>query len=203
LKGRDLNIVFDLGGVVFNWQPEVIIETLFRDRNAQDVVRKEIFEHPDWLDLDRGTISLDSAIDRGATRTGLPVKDIARLLNAVPSFLTAIDQTMELICRLGNSVNKLFVLSNMHLASIAYLEQQHDIWGLFDGVVISSRIKMVKPDIEIYQYLLDKYHLNPTETVFIDDLPKNLEAASSLGIRTIRFFDAVQCERALSEYRCL
>jgi putative hydrolase of the HAD superfamily len=198
-----LNIVFDLGGVVFNWQPEVIMESVFSGRNTRDIVRKEIFEHSDWLELDKGTISLDSAIDRGAARTGLPATDIARLLNAVPGFLTPIDQTMELICRLGNSANKLFVLSNMQLASIAHLEEQHDIWGLFDGVVISSRIKMVKPDIEIYQYLLDTYQLNPADTVFIDDLPKNLEAASSLGIRTIQFFDAPQCEQALSEYRCL
>lgn len=198
-----MNIVFDLGGVVFNWQPEVIIESVFGGRNTRDIVRKEIFEHSDWLELDKGTISLDSAIDRGAARTGLPATDITRLLNAVPGFLTPIDQTMELICRLGNSTNKLFVLSNMQLASIAHLEEQHDIWGFFDGVVISSRIKMVKPDIEIYQYLLDTYQLNPTETVFIDDLPRNLEAAASLGIRTIRFFDAAQCEQALSEYRCL
>lgn len=161
---------------------------------------KEIIEHPDWVDLDRGTISLDSAIDRGAVRTGLPARDIARLMNAVPGYLTPIDHTIDLLRRLGNTDNRLFVLSNMHHASIAHLEQQHDIWGLFDGVVVSSRIKMVKPEFEIYQYLLDTYQLEPAETVFIDDLPVNLEAASSLGIRTIHFIDAAQCERSLSDH---
>jgi putative hydrolase of the HAD superfamily len=197
-----LNIVFDLGGVVFNWQPDVIVASHFEDRSTQDLVREEIFEHSDWTDLDRGVISLERAIDRGAMRTGLPAAEIGRLLSAVPSFLTPIDQTIDLIYRLGNTVNNLFVLSNMSLPSIEYLEQQHDIWGLFKGVVISSRVKMVKPDIEIFRYLLDKYRLQPTETVFIDDLPKNLEAASSLGIRTVRFFDSTQCEQALLEHRC-
>jgi putative hydrolase of the HAD superfamily len=195
-----LNIVFDLGGVVFNWQPEVIITSVFEDRRTQDIVRKEIFGHSDWLELDRGAISLASAIERGAMRTGLPTQDIARLLNAVPGFLTPIEQTIELIHRLGNTANRLFVLSNMQLASIAHLEQQHDIWDLFHGVVISSRIKKVKPDIEIYQYLLDKYQLMPSESVFIDDVPENLEAAESLGIRTIRFFNATQCEQALANH---
>lgn len=197
-----MNIVFDLGGVVFRWQPDAIIESFFDDGDVQDRVRAEIFDHPDWLELDRGTISLEAAIERGADRTGLPATTIERLLMAVPEFLTPIDQTIDLIRRLANTSNRLFVLSNMHLASIAHLEKEHDIWTLFDGVVISSRIKTIKPEIRIYRYLLDTYQLRPADTVFIDDRLENLEAAASLGIRTIRFFDATQCERALSDYQC-
>lgn len=197
-----MNIVFDLGGVVFRWQPDAIIESFFDDGDVQDRVRAEIFDHPDWLELDRGTISLEAAIERGADRTGLPATTIERLLTAVPEFLTPIDQTIDLIRRLANTSNRLFVLSNMHLASIAHLEKEHDIWTLFDGVVISSRIKTIKPEIRIYRYLLDTYQLRPADTVFIDDRLENLEAAASLGIRTIRFFDATQCERALSDYQC-
>lgn len=195
-----MNIVFDLGGVVFRWQPDVIIASVFDDTSTRSLVKKEIIEHSDWVDLDKGTISLASAIDRGATRTGLPAQDIARLLHAVPSFLTPIHHTIDLISRLSSTANKLFVLSNMHTASIAYLEQEHDIWDLFDGVVISSRINKVKPDLEIYQHLLDTYQLEPAETVFIDDMPENLAAASSLGIQTIQFIDSVQCEQALSDH---
>lgn len=197
-----MNIVFDLGGVVFRWQPDAIIQSFFDDGDVQDRVRAEIFDHPDWLELDRGTISLEAAIERGAHRTGLPATTIERLLTAVPEFLTPIDQTIDLIRRLANTSNRLFVLSNMHLASIAHLEKEHDIWTLFDGVVISSRIKTIKPEIRIYRYLLDTYQLRPADTVFIDDRLENLEAAASLGIRTIRFFDATQCERALSDYQC-
>jgi FMN phosphatase YigB (HAD superfamily) len=121
-----LNIVFDLGGVVFNWQPDAIIRSIFEDPGTQDLVRKEIFAHSDWVELDRGTIALEQAIDNSAARTGLPCQDIERLLGAVPHFLT------------------------------------------------------------------------PIETVFIDDTPENLAAASSIGIQTIRFIDPVQCERALA-----
>ena len=197
-----MNIVFDLGGVVFSWQPDVMIERFFDDSAVQERVRVEIFEHMDWLELDRGTMSLEAAIERGADRTGLPVPDIERLLTAVPEYLFPIDPTIALIRRLAATSNKLFVLSNMHLASIAHLEQEHDIWSLFDGVVISSRINTIKPELRIYRYLLDTYQLAPADTVFIDDRPENLEAAGSLGIRTIRFIDSAQCERALSEYLC-
>ena len=135
-----MNIVFDLGGVVFRWQPDAIVSSCFAEPSTQDLVREGIFEHSDWVELDRGTISLERAIDRGAARTGLPVRDIEQLLSAVPRFLTPIQQTIELIRELSVTTNRLFVLSNMHLASITHLEQQYDIWEMFDGVVISSRI---------------------------------------------------------------
>ena len=196
-----MNIVFDLGGVVFNWQPDAIIRSIFEDTDIQDLIRKEIFEHTDWVELDRGTIELEQAIDRGATRTGLPSEDIERLLGAVPRFLTPIEATIDLIHDLSHTENSLFVLSNMHLASIAYLEQHHAIWDLFDGIVISSRIQMVKPEIQIYEYLLKLYRLEPSETVFIDDLRENLLAASSVGIKTIQFVDSAQCARALEHFR--
>jgi putative hydrolase of the HAD superfamily len=133
-----LNIVFDLGGVVFNWQPDAIIRGIFENADTQNVVRKKIFEHSDWVELDRGSIALEQAIDRGAARTGLPAEDIERLFGAVPRFLTPIEATIELIHELSSTRNRLFVLSNMHLASIAYLEQHHTFWDVFDGIVISS-----------------------------------------------------------------
>lgn len=196
-----MNIVFDLGGVVFNWQPDAIIRSIFEDTDIQDLIRKEIFEHTDWVELDRGTIDLEQAIDRGATRTGLASEDIERLLGAVPRFLTPIEATIDLIHDLSHTENSLFVLSNMHLASIAYLEQHHAIWDLFDGIVISSRIQMVKPELQIYEYLLKLYRLEPAETVFIDDVHENLLAASSVGIKTIQFVDSAQCARALEHFR--
>lgn len=198
-----MNIVFDLGGVVFNWQPDAIIKSVFEDLETQDLVRLEIFEHRDWVELDRGTIALDQAIDHGATRTGLPRQDVERLLNKVPRSLTPIEETIELIRTIRDTNNKLFVLSNMHLASITYLEHKHRIWDMFDGIVISSRIRKVKPEIEIYEHLLTVYQLKATETVFIDDMNENLVAASSIGIQTIRFIDPSQCRQALLDLGCI
>jgi len=197
-----LNIVFDLGGVVFRWQPEKIIRHVFQDAGKQDLVRAEIFEHSDWIELDRGSITLGQAIVRGTSRTGLPRGDIEKLFKAVPQSLTPIDETIELIREIRGSNNSFFVLSNMHAASISYLEKTYKIWSLFDGIVISSRIQMVKPEIEIYRHLLATYALNAAETVFIDDMSENLAAASKVGINTIKFLDADQCRQALVNLGC-
>lgn len=174
---------------------------MYDDPDTQNLVRKEIFEHRDWVELDRGTLTLDQAVERGAARTTLPQKEILRILDAVPPSLSPIQATIDLIEELGKTRNRLFVLSNMQLASIAHLEQHHDIWGLFDGVVISSRIQMVKPEHQIYEYLLRRHQLEPAETVFIDDMPENLAAASIFGIQTIRFIDPAQCAHELANVR--
>jgi putative hydrolase of the HAD superfamily len=192
-----LNIVFDLGGVVFNWQPDTIIKSVFAEPATQDLVRKQVFEHSDWIELDRGTLTYERAVARAATRSGLSRQCIADVLDAVPPSLTPIDATIELIRDLGDSGHRLFVLSNMHLASIAYLERQHRIWDLFEGVVISSRIQMVKPEIQIFEHLLTRYEIDASDTVFIDDMAENVTAAASLGFRTVRFVDPAQCAQAL------
>ena len=198
-----MNIVFDLGGVVFKWQPDAIIRSIFKDTDTQNLVRKGVFEHSDWIELDRGSITPAQAIVRGAARTGLRNEDVERLLEAVPPFLTPIEATIELIHELSGTSNRLFVLSNMHLASITYLEQRHTFWDVFDGIVISSRIKMVKPEIQIYEHLLNRYQLQPVDTVFIDDLQENLAAASSIGIQTIKFVNPDQCRHALLNLQCI
>lgn len=198
-----MNIVFDLGGVVFEWRPDAIISSVFEDPGTRESVRVNIFEHPDWVELDRGTIAQDQAIDRGATRTGLPRRDVERLMNAVPRSLAPIEETIVLIRTIRETNNKLFVLSNMSLASISYLEQKYRIWEMFNGIVISCRIRKVKPEIDIYEHLLATHGLEAAETVFIDDMSENLNAAASLGIQTIQFIDPAQCRKALMAMECL
>jgi len=198
-----MNIVFDLGGVVFKWQPDNIIASVFDKPEIRRVVKQEIFQHPDWLALDRGTLDYEHAITRAAVRTGLSEKDIRKLLEQVPNHLTPIEGSFELIKELAILKKPLFVLSNMHFASIAHLERSHDIWDQFSGKVISCRINKMKPEPDIYHHLLDNFDLIPEQTVFIDDTEINLSAAAELGIRTIKFRSAAQCRDSLVKMGCI
>ncbi len=192
-----MNIVFDLGGVVFNWDPDRAISSVFSDPEKQRLAREHIFDHSDWVALDRGTLELAQAITRGVARSGLARNDVSSLMAAVPLSLTPISDTVDLLLSVSDTDNRLFVLSNMHVAAIAHLERANSFWHVFEGVVISCRIKKVKPEPAIYQYLLDEHSLVPAETVFIDDVDENLVAASAFGIGTIKFHDASQCARDL------
>lgn len=198
-----MNIVFDLGGVVFDWNPKKLLDRHFEDSQIQHLVRKQLIEHADWVALDRGTLDIDDAVARGAERCDLPRSDIRNLMDEVPASLMPFHDTIELIRSVRETDNKLFVLSNMQSDSIAYLEATHDIWDMFDGIVISCRIQMVKPEPGIYEYLLSEHRLVAEQTVFIDDLSENLAAARAFGIQTIQFKDAAQCRQDLVGLACL
>ena len=198
-----MNIVFDLGGVVFHWRPDVIAKRVFDDPDTQSLVKTHIFQHDDWVALDRGTISLDRAVAQGASRTGLPNSEVKRLMDEVPRSLTPVPGTADLIRSVKEANNNLYVLSNMQFASIDYLQKKHDIWDLFDGIVISCHINKVKPERAIYEHLLEEHQLQAHETVFIDDMNENLTAAAKLGIRTIRFIDPDQCRQELQILGCV
>jgi len=198
-----LNIVFDLGGVVFTWNPQKLVSNVFEDKLAQRKVMDEIIGQEEWVELDRGTIERSAAIENIVDRTGLSKPKIKELMVKAPSYLQPISETIKLIQTLKEKGNKLFILSNMHPASIEYLEENNSFWNLFDGQIISCRIKMVKPEVQIYEYLLEEYKLSANETIFIDDTEINLVTANELGIRTIKYLNTSQCESELKEYGCI
>jgi putative hydrolase of the HAD superfamily len=198
-----MNVVFDLGGVVVRWQPDELIAAVFDDPDLRLRVRREIINHADWLALDRGVLSKSEAVVRAAQRTGLDEAVVEDFLDRVPSALTPVADTVALMRRVRAHGHRLYCLSNMQHASIVYLQSAHDYWDVFEGAVISSRIKLIKPEPAIYAHLLETYKLRADETVFIDDTAVNLPPAQALGIRTIRFEDPVQCERALRALGCV
>jgi putative hydrolase of the HAD superfamily len=198
-----LNIVFDLGGVLVRWEPEALIAGVFDDPAVRNVVRSGFVGHPDWIELDRGTLAPEDAIARASERTGLSQFELADFLRRVPAELVAITDTVELLRRLKAQAHSLYCLSNMHFASIEHLERTYEFFELFDGKVISCRLNRCKPEPKIYFHLLATYGLNAADTVFIDDVEINLTTARQRGIQTIRFENPLQCAGELRAIGCI
>jgi putative hydrolase of the HAD superfamily len=188
-----MNIIFDLGGVVVTWKPEQFVQNFTDDLKIQDNLLSKLIRHPDWIELDRGTLTLSDAINRCSERTGLSPELIKRFMKRLPPSLIPIAETIEIMHSLKNKGHSLFCLSNMHADPINYLEKTYTFLNIFNGVVVSCRINLVKPDPEIFKHILKVYNLEPAQTVFIDDSPANIEAAGDLGIKTILFKDAGRC----------
>ena len=198
-----MNIVFDLAGVVVNYDQAALIAEVFANPAIHATVRADIIGHVDWLALDRGTLSQQDAIVRAAHRTGLSATAITQFLEQMSAAWVTIPGTVDLLHRMHAKGHPLFCLSNMHVASLAYLEQTYAFWEVFAGVVISCQVQLLKPEPAIYTYLLAKYGLKASQTVFIDDTAVNLEAAAQFGIQTIQFENPGQCERQLQALGCI
>jgi len=116
---------------------------------------------------------------------------------AVRDSLILMPETLPLMDELRAQGYPLFCLSNMPVEHYQHLTKIYDFWDKFAGIVISGQAKMVKPEPEIYQYLLNTYQLEPSTCIFIDDSPPNIEAAQSLGINGIVFTDVQSCRQEL------
>jgi FMN phosphatase YigB (HAD superfamily) len=187
------NVIFDLGGVVLEWNPDAILEGYYTDPQERATMKAALFKHPDWLQMDRGTLTESEALARLQQRTGRPVAELSGLFDAVRSYLRPKADTVALLKSLARRDVPLYCLSNMPASTFAYLRGQHEFWDAFRGIVISGEIKMAKPEREIFEYLLRRYALAAAETVFVDDHAPNIQAAQTLGLHTVWFRDARQC----------
>lgn len=192
-----MNIVFDIGNVICEWNPQKLVCSAFAKEFDSQTALEKIIGHLDWQNLDKGTIALDDAITRASKRTGLSVKHITHLFNLTPVFLVPFPETITIIKDLHRIGYPLYVLSNMHDYAFEYLQENFDFWKYFAGKVISSHIKKIKPEPAIYEYLLGNFSLVPSETVFLDDLQVNLDAAKKFGINTLKVDNVIDLKSQL------
>lgn len=79
--------------------------------------------------------------------------------------------------------------------------KKNKFFELFDGGVVSYAEKLIKPEEEIYKIILDRYKLNPSETIFVDDVEANIEGANKVGIKSILFKDAKKLKEELNNLK--
>ena len=181
------NVVFDVGGVLLQWDPPAIIAKFAPDPAQQALIRREIFEHPEWHEFDRGTIDVNRAATQFGARAGLTPDQMRALLQTANESLHPIAGSVQLVEDLVAAGVHLYVLSNMPVSTYEYLTRKHAFFGHFRELVISGAILMIKPEPAIYKHLVEKTGIVPAESVFLDDLLKNVIAARECGLHAIQF----------------
>jgi putative hydrolase of the HAD superfamily len=192
------NVIFDFGGVLVRWQPQAIIDAFYTEPELRAALATRVFKHEDWLAMDRGTVDEPTVIGRFAARMQRPRAEIEALFEHVRASLTPIEATVALLGRLKERGYALYGLSNMSATIFEDLKTRHAFFDLFDGIVVSAAVNLVKPEAAIYEHLRDRFEIDFGQSVFIDDLPQNVESARRLGLPAIRFESAEQCRRELA-----
>jgi len=179
------NIIFDLGNVLFRWKPEKFLLRFTKDKQEIKWFLDNIIHSREWLNLDRGLITLEDA--RIQLISQYPQKQdlITLFFNNWMEMLTPIEKNVSIVKDLKKNGFKIYILSNYIEAAFDYIRKNNDFLSLFDGKIISGLEKVNKPDKKIYEILIKRYALNPKECVFIDDVKPFLRPAKKLGMKVI------------------
>ena len=180
------NIIFDLGGVVLEWNPQRVEKEYKGNLEMPRFLFNSGFFQTHWSEFDRGTISQAELIEKMAELSGYPLSECKGFVEFVKYSLDDIPQTVELIKKLSEQGYSVYCLSNMSLEFYNYLKVR-DWFSYFKGQIISALEGVIKPEAAIYELLLDRFQLKAEECLFIDDLAPNIEAAKALGIQTVHF----------------
>ena len=199
-------VVFDFGGVLFNWRPADLLMQLFPhrapDMAASQALVKDIFQglslNADWAAFDQGRIEPGPLAEQIAGRTGLAVAEVRHLIDAIPDHLTPKADTVELLGRLHDGGVPLYFLSNMPAPYARELEARHAFLSYFEAGVFSGDVGISKPDPNIYRRAVERAGRPAERLIFVDDLEENIGVATALGwCGGVVFKDAAQAARDL------
>ncbi len=177
------NIIFDMGNVLLQYDPGVCLHHFVEQEEDRALIRRELFEGPEWVEGDLGHITDEERFD-GVSRR-VPERLHGELKACTEQWymcMRPVAGAKEFCGYAKEQGYRLFVLSNASSSFYQYFQRFAPL-DYFDGIVVSCDIHMIKPDVRIYQYLLDKYQLMPEESFFIDDMPGNVAGAQKAGIR--------------------
>lgn len=182
-------IIFDLGGVLIDWNPEYVFLKAF---NGDKKKTKWFLENVCTMDWNENQDA------------GYPlVKATEDLVKQFPEYETyikmyygnwedmlggAIEASVEILKKLINNKDyKVVALTNWSAETFPIAQRHFEFLKWFEGIVVSGEEKTRKPNKDIFKITLDRFHIKPETTVFIDDNLRNIEAAQSLGIHGIHF----------------
>ena len=174
------NVIFDFGGVLYRYEPDYLLSCFFH--NPEDLQLAKPVIYREWHKLDEGTVDYEEYTRE--TEALLP----ERLRKPARDFLYGwhlceppMEQTWALAAKLKARGYKIFLLSNAPVTFAAALDV-YPILKIFDGLVVSGPIHMVKPNADIFLHTLEKFGLKAEESLFVDDMAVNAEGARKVGM---------------------
>ena len=196
-------VVFDIGGVLLDWDPRHLYRKLFDDEEAMERFLAELCTLEWHAAHDRGVPVARSCAELAAAHP-----EYAELIHAwgrrsEEMIAGPIDGTVEILRELKTAGIPCYALTNMEAETYPLRLERFGFMRWFDGTVVSSHEGVVKPEPEIFSRLLARFALHPQRTLMIDDSARNLETAASFGMKTLRFESPAQLRDRLVDLGAL
>jgi 2-haloacid dehalogenase len=197
-------VVFDVGGVLLDWDPRYLYRKLFEgDDAAMDHFLTHICSTT-WNLLQDAGRPFREAVAELSERHPEHAELIAaydhRWEEMVPG---TIEDTVEILHQLQANSTPLYAITNFSMEKFALMRERYAFFKAFAGIVVSGEVRLIKPDQAIYLRLLHDYELNAADCVFIDDSPYNVAGAERIGMHAIHFQSPAQLRQALTDFDLL
>ncbi len=194
------NIVFDLGGVLLDWNPRYLYRTIIDNEADIEYFLSHVCTDAWNLEMDRGRNrqeAIDELIAKFPDKADLIIAFKTRWIEM---FSGPIHESVDILMELKQRGYPLYALSNWNDETFQIALKEFPFLRMFDGRIVSGEVKLVKPDPAIYSLLLETYNLNPRESLFIDDRDENVVGARACGMESIRFISPAKLEQDLAVY---
>jgi epoxide hydrolase-like predicted phosphatase len=193
------NIIFDIGNVLsyFCWQ-DFLRNKGFDEDMVERIGRASVYDE-DWYEFDKGVLKDEEVIDLFIENDPEIAEEIHQAFDYVEGMVKLKPQTMDWLNGLKSRGYKLYYLSNFSYKCETQCPDSLSFMPMMDGGILSYKVQMTKPNPDIYKKLLSMYSLKAEESVFIDDTPKNIDAAVKLGIKGIVYKDPDQAAEELEK----
>ncbi len=180
-----MDIILDMGNVLLEWNKDKILQGVSDTKEEYLVLDKAIFQSGLWLRLDLGTMTREELVLKVVSMIGrVYQKKVEEVIWNWSSYIDIYREVFPVLSELKKKGHRIFVLSNTSKVFYDLLEEQlSPLKELLDGFVLFCDIKAIKPDLAMFKGILDKYQLDPTNCVFLDDIEDNTSAAQNLGIK--------------------
>jgi 2-haloacid dehalogenase len=195
-EGRPV-IVYDLGGVLIDWNPRHLYRKLIEDEATMEWFLAEVC-HSAWNEeQDRGR-SFAAAIEEAAARHPEHRPLIEAYFGRWAEMMAGeIEGAVAILEELRDAGCELHALTNWSAETFPHARERFSFLTWFESILVSAEVGLIKPDPAIFQLLLERIGRAPAECIYIDDNPKNVAGAASLGFDAIAFQSAAQLRDAL------
>jgi 2-haloacid dehalogenase len=191
-------IIFDLGGVLIDWNPKYVFREIFDTEEEMDYFFENICTHEWNLQQDAGKSLAVATKERVALFPEYEAAIRAFYGRWEEMLGGPVDETVTLLAHLKETQShRLLALTNWSAETFPVALERYDFLHWFEGIVVSGVEKTIKPRPELYEVLLNRYRVEPATAVFIDDNAVNVEAAKVLGMEGIHFTSAQQLREEL------
>jgi len=192
-------VVFDLGGVLIDWNPRHLYRQLIADQDELDDFLSRICTREWHLAHDLGVDTEQSCRELAQAHPEYADLIMAWAHRGEEMVAGALEDTVAVLSELRTGGVRCLALSNMEPDTFTKRRRRFSFFGLLDGWVISGQEGVAKPDQAIFKILLTRFGLEPAATVFIDDSQLNVAAAAKLGVVAIEFTTAAQLRKELRD----